>query len=129
MNVRDWLYVEDHCEAIRAVLDKGKPGEVYNIGGNNEMTNRRIVETLLKEMGKGWEEGVQYVKDRPGHDRRYAIDASKVQRELGWSPRFRFEAAIRDTVQWYRDNEPWWRGIKTGEYLKYYDRQYGQVNS
>src|SRR3982751_1729734 len=83
MNVRDWLYVEDHCEAIWAVLNKGTAGEVYNIGGNNEMTNRRIVETILKEMGKTWDEGVQYVKDRPGHDRRYAIDATKIKRELG----------------------------------------------
>ena len=128
MNVRDWLYVEDHCEAIWAVLNGGRAGEVYNVGGNNEMTNRRIVETLLKEMGKSWDEGVQYVKDRPGHDRRYAIDASKIQRELGWTPRFRFESAIKETVEWFRDNQAWWRGIKTGEYLKYYDEQYGQAN-
>ena len=124
MNVRDWLYVEDHCEAIWTVLNKGKPGEVYNIGGNNEMTNRRITEIVLKEMGKSWDESVQYVKDRPGHDRRYAIDASKIKREVGWEPRHRFEQAIKTTIQWYRDHESWWRNIKSGEYLKYYEQQY-----
>jgi dTDP-glucose 4,6-dehydratase len=124
MNVRDWLYVEDHCEGIWAVLNKGKDGEVYNIGGNNEMTNRQIVEILLKEFGKSWDEGVQLVKDRPGHDRRYAIDASKMKKELGWSPKHKFEQAIKSTIQWYRDNENWWRNIKSGEYLKYYEQQY-----
>ena len=124
MNVRDWLYVEDHCDAIWTVLNKGKFGEVYNIGGNNEMTNRKIVETILREMGKTWDEGVQMVKDRPGHDRRYAIDASKMRRELGWEPKHKFETAIKSTIQWYKDHEPWWRAIKNGEYLKYYDQQY-----
>jgi dTDP-glucose 4,6-dehydratase len=124
MNVRDWLYVEDHCDAIWTVLTKGNPGEVYNIGGDNEMTNRRIVETILREMGKNWDEGVEFVKDRPGHDRRYAIDASKMKRELGWSPTHKFEDAIKLTIQWYRENEKWWRAIKTGEYLKYYEEQY-----
>jgi dTDP-glucose 4,6-dehydratase len=126
LNVRDWLYVEDHCEGIWAVLNGGKPGEVYNIGGNNEMTNRKIVETILREMGKTWDEGVQMVKDRPGHDRRYAIDASKMKRELGWSPKHKFEQAIKSTIQWYRDNESRWRAIKSGEYLKYYEQQYAQ---
>jgi dTDP-glucose 4,6-dehydratase len=124
MNVRDWLYVEDHCDAIWTVLNKGTAGEVYNIGGNNEMTNRQIVETILREMGQSWDEGVQYVRDRPGHDRRYAIDASKMKRELGWEPRHRFDEAIKTTIQWFKDSEPWWRAIKTGEYLKYYDQQY-----
>src|SRR3954468_5833532 len=124
MNVRDWLYVEDHCEAIWTVLNKGKPGEVYNIGGNNEMTTRRITEIVLKEMGKRWDESVQYVKDRPGHDRRYAIDASKIKREVGWSPKHKFEEAIQTTIEWYRKNESWWRSIKSGEYLKYYEQQY-----
>jgi dTDP-glucose 4,6-dehydratase len=124
LNVRDWLYVDDHCEAVWAVLNKGAFGEVYNIGGNNELTNRRITETILKEMGKPWDESVQYVKDRPGHDRRYAIDASKVQRELGWSPKHRFDEAIRTTIRWYRENESWWRAIKSGEYRKYYELQY-----
>src|SRR6476620_6153808 len=124
MNIRDWLYVEDHCDAIWTVLNKGRFGEVYNIGGNNEITNRVITETLLREMGKSWDESVQYVKDRPGHDRRYAIDASKMKRELGWEPRYRFESEIKTTFQNYRDNEKWWRNIKSGDYLKYYDQQY-----
>jgi dTDP-glucose 4,6-dehydratase len=124
MNVRDWLYVEDHCEAIWAVLNRGRAGEVYNIGGNNEIPNRRITEIILKEMGKSWEKSVQYVKDRPGHDRRYAIDASKMRRELGWEPKHKFEEAIKTTIQWYRDHEKWWRAIKSGEYLKYYEQQY-----
>ena len=124
MNVRDWLYVEDHCDAIWTVLNKGAPGEVYNIGGNNEMTNRRITEIILREMGNGWDESVQYVKDCPGHDRRYAIDAGKIKRELGWEPKHRFEQAIKTTIQWYRDHQDWWRSIKSGEYLKYYEQQY-----
>jgi dTDP-glucose 4,6-dehydratase len=124
LNVRDWLYVEDHCEAIWAVLTKATPGEVFNIGGNNEITNRIITETILREMGKDWDTNVQYVKDRPGHDRRYAIDASKIQRDLGWTPKHKFEQAIKSTIDWYRKNESWWRAIKSGEYLKYYEQQY-----
>lgn len=124
LNVRDWLYVEDHCDAIWTVLRKGKPGEVYNIGGNNELTNRRITEVVLREMGKDWDASVQYVKDRPGHDRRYAIDAGKIKRELGWEPKHRFEDAIKTTIAWYKANEAWWRAIKSGEYLKYYQTQY-----
>jgi dTDP-glucose 4,6-dehydratase len=126
MNVRDWLYVEDHCDAIWTVLNKGRFGEVYNIGGNNEIPNKRITEIVLKEMGKSWDESVQYVKDRPGHDRRYAIDAGKMKRELGWSPKHKFEEAIKTTIQWYRDNEKWWRHVKSGEYQKYYDQQYAK---
>jgi dTDP-glucose 4,6-dehydratase len=124
LNVRDWLYVEDHCDAIWTVLNKGKAGEVYNIGGNNELSNRQLVTKILEAMDKTWDEGVQQVKDRPGHDRRYAIDASKIQRELGWTPKHKFEEAIRTTIQWYRDNPQWWRAIKSGEYLKYYEQQY-----
>jgi dTDP-glucose 4,6-dehydratase len=124
MNVRDWLYVADHCDAIWTVLNKGAPGEVYNVGGNNELNNRQLVTKILEAMGKTWDEGVQHVKDRPGHDRRYAIDAGKIQRELGWSPRYKFDDAIRQTIQWYRENESWWRAIKSGEYLKYYEQQY-----
>jgi dTDP-glucose 4,6-dehydratase len=124
MNVRDWLYVEDHCEAIWTVLNRGQVGEVYNIGGNNEIPNRRITEIILKDMGKSWDKSVQYVKDRPGHDRRYAIDASKMRKELGWEPKHKFEEAIKTTIQWYRDHEKWWREIKSGEYLKYYEQQY-----
>jgi len=125
LNVRDWLHVEDHCDAIWTVLEKGTPGEVYNIGGNNEITNRKITETILREMGRNWDESVQYVKDRPGHDRRYAIDAGKIKRELGWEPKHRFEQSIKTTIQWYKDHQDWWRAIKSGEYLKYYEQQYG----
>lgn len=124
MNIRDWLYVEDHCDAIWAVLNKGRFGEVYNIGGNNEITNRVITETILREMNKPWDQFVNYVKDRPGHDRRYAIDASKIKHELGWTPKYRFEQAIKTTIQWYKEHEDWWRNIKSGEYLKYYETQY-----
>ena len=124
MNVRDWLYVEDHCDAVWTVLNKGTSGEVYNVGGNNEMTNRKIVETILREMGAKWEDGVTMVKDRPGHDRRYAIDATKMRKELGWEPKHKFDSAIKSTIKWYRDNEAWWRAIKNGEYLKYYEQQY-----
>jgi dTDP-glucose 4,6-dehydratase len=124
LNIRDWLYVEDHCDAIWTVLNKGRFGEVYNIGGNNEITNRVITETILREMNCPWDQHVTYVKDRPGHDRRYAIDATKIKNELGWTPKYRFEEAIKTTIQWYRDHESWWRNIKSGEYLKYYEAQY-----
>lgn len=124
LNIRDWLYVEDHCDAIWTVLNKGRFGEAYNVGGNNEITNRKITETLIREMGKNWDEVVTYVKDRPGHDRRYAIDATKIQTELGWWPKYQFETAIKTTIQWYIDNQAWWRAIKSGEYLKYYETQY-----
>ena len=124
LNVRDWLYVEDHADAIWTVLTKGTPGEVYNVGGNNEMTNRAITETIIEAMGKDWDEVVRYVEDRAGHDRRYAIDASKMKRELGWEPKHRFADAIKTTIQWYRDNEDWWRAIKSGEYMDYYAKQY-----
>ena len=128
MNVRDWLYVDDHCEAIWTVLNKGRFGEAYNVGGNNEITNRKITETILREMNKPWDQFVTYVKDRPGHDRRYAIDASKIKNELGWEPKYQFDSAIKQTIQWYRDNENWWRSIKSGEYLKYYETQYARDN-
>ncbi len=124
LNVRDWLYVEDHCDGIWTVLNKGTVGEVYNIGGHNEITNKRITQTILELMGKDWDESVQYVKDRPGHDRRYAIDAGRMQREFGWKPRWTFDKGIRDTIDWYKNNQQWWRAIKTGEYLNYYDAQY-----
>lgn len=124
LNVRDWLHVEDHCEAIWTVLNAGAPGEVYNIGGNQELTNRRITEVVLQQMGASWATAVKYVKDRPGHDRRYAIDAGKIARELGWAPKRSFETAITETINWYKQHQDWWRNIKSGEYLRYYELQY-----
>ena len=122
-NIRDWLYVEDHCSAICEVLHKGKIGDVYNIGGNNEWYNIDIVKLILKMLGKS-EEQISYVKDRPGHDRRYAIDSTKIQTELGWKPKFQFEGGIEKTIKWYLDNEDWWRKVMSGEYLKYYEQNY-----
>jgi dTDP-glucose 4,6-dehydratase len=113
-NVRDWLHVEDHCDAVWTVLNRGRFGEVYNVGGNCELTNRRITEIILREMDRPWDAFVQHVPDRPGHDRRYAIDATKIERELGWTPQHRFDDAIKATIRWYRDNEPWWRAIRSG---------------
>lgn len=123
LNVRDWLYVEDHCDAIDTVLHKGKLGEIYNIGGHNEKANIYIVKTIIKELGKD-DSQIKYVKDRPGHDRRYAIDASKIQKELGWSPKHTFEQAIVKTIEWYVQNKKWWQDIKSGEYAKYYENMY-----
>jgi dTDP-glucose 4,6-dehydratase len=122
-NVRDWLYVEDHCSAICEVLNKGKIGEVYNIGGNNEWYNIDIVKIILKLLGKS-EEQISYVKDRPGHDRRYAIDSTKIQTGLGWKPAYKFEDGIGETIKWYVKNENWWRKVMSGEYLKYYEKNY-----
>lgn len=124
MNIRDWLYVEDHCSAIDLVIHKGRNGEVYNIGGNNERTNVHIVKTILKQLGKS-ESLMTYVKDRPGHDRRYGIDPTKTMTELGWKPRHSFETGIRETIKWYLDNKEWWTRIQSGEYREYYSRQYG----
>jgi len=125
-NVRDWLYVEDHCSAIDVVLEKGKPGEMYNIGGNNEWKNIDIVRLILRELRKP-ESLITYVKDRPGHDRRYAIDATKIKTELGWEPGHTFENGIRKTIGWYVKNEKWWRRVMTGEYQEYYKKQYQEV--
>ncbi|HXG38085.1 MAG TPA: dTDP-glucose 4,6-dehydratase [Bacteroidota bacterium] len=123
MNVRDWLHVEDHCAALDLVLQKGRIGEVYNIGGNNEWHNIDIVRLILKLLNKP--EGlITFVKDRPGHDRRYAIDASKIMRETGWSPRRTFEEGLRETVEWYLTHQSWWKRVMTGEYLEYYKKQY-----
>jgi len=124
MNVRDWIYVEDHCRALDVVLHHGKEGEVYNIGGRSEKPNLEVVKTVLDQLGKP-PSLIRFVKDRPGHDRRYAMDFSKIERELGWKPAFSFGEGIRLTVEWYRTHQEWWRKIKTGEYLQYYERMYG----
>ncbi|WP_311080216.1 dTDP-glucose 4,6-dehydratase [Paenibacillus polymyxa] len=124
LNIRDWLYVEDHCSAIDLVIHQGKLGEVYNIGGNNERTNVHIVKTVLEELGKP-ESLISYVQDRPGHDRRYGIDPTKTMNELGWKPKHSFETGIKETIRWYLDNEEWWTRIQSGEYQQYYTKQYG----
>lgn len=123
-NVRDWLYVEDHCRAIDLIIRKGKVGEVYNIGGHNEKTNLEVVKTVIHELGKS-EDLIEYVTDRPGHDMRYAIDPTKIHNELGWLPETKFEDGIKKTIQWYLDNKTWWENIISGEYQNYYEKQYG----
>lgn len=123
MQIRDWLHVKDHCTAIFTVLQKGKIGEVYNIGGNNEKANIEIVKLIINALGKS-EDLITYVKDRPGHDRRYAIDNSKITNKLGWSPSYTFEQGIKETVQWFIDNQEWMKNIVSGDYMKYYDNMY-----
>ncbi|MEL7669283.1 dTDP-glucose 4,6-dehydratase [Methanobacterium sp.] len=123
LNVRDWLHVYDHCSAIDLVLHRGKIGEIYNIGGNNEKKNIEIVKLILQNLNKH-ESLIHFVKDRLGHDRRYAIDSSKIQNELGWTPKYTFETGIVETIQWYLDNKEWWERIKSGEYMDYYERMY-----
>ena len=123
-NVRDWLYVEDHCSAIDLIIRKGRVGEVYNIGGHNERTNLEVVQTILRELGKP-ESLITYVTDRPGHDRRYAIDPAKISGELGWTPATRFDDGIQKTIQWYLDNRSWWEHILSGDYQNYFSQMYG----
>lgn len=123
-NVRDWLYVEDHCIAIDLIIRKGTPGEVYNIGGHNEKTNLEVVKTVLAQLHKS-EDLITYVTDRPGHDRRYAIDPTKIHNELGWLPATPFNEGIKKTIAWYLDNREWWENIISGEYANYYDKMYG----
>ncbi len=123
-NVRDWLYVEDHCSAIDLVIRKGREGEIYNVGGHNERTNLEVVKTILRELGKP-ESLITYVKDRPGHDQRYAIDPSKIHGELGWLPATTFDEGIKKTIRWYLDNEKWWKDILAGDYQNYYEKMYG----
>ena len=125
LNVRDWLYVEDHCAAIDLILEKGKVGQVYNIGGHNEMKNIDIVKRILGLLGKP-ESLITYVTDRKGHDMRYAIDPAYIHQELGWLPETRFEDGIQKTVRWYLENRDWWENIISGEYQSYYERMYGK---
>ena len=124
LNVRDWLYVEDHCKAIDLIVRKGRVGEVYNVGGHNEKRNIDIVKIILKELGKP-ESLITYVADRKGHDMRYAIDPTKISRELGWLPETKFEDGIKKTIRWYLENKEWWEAIISGEYQNYYEKMYG----
>lgn len=124
LNIRDWLYVEDHCSAIDLVIHKGQSGEVYNVGGSNERTNIHIVRTILEQLEKP-ESLIKYVEDRLGHDRRYGIDATKITSELGWKPKHTFETGIKETINWYLNNRSWWERIQSGAYQAYYDQQYG----
>lgn len=122
-NIRDWIYVEEHSEAIDLIIHNGKVGEVYNIGGHNEKTNLEVVETIIDELGKS-KELITFVSDRPGHDLRYAIDPTKIRNELGWEPKIRFDEGIKMTIKWYLDNQEWWENIISGEYMNYYDKMY-----
>ena len=124
MQIRDWIHCDDHSRGVLAALEKGKAGQVYNLGGGNRLANIEITRLLLKATGRG-EEFIQYVQDRPGHDRVYLINHEKATRELGWTPQVNFEQGLADTVQWYRDNRPWWEAVKSGEYREYYEKQYG----
>jgi dTDP-glucose 4,6-dehydratase len=125
LNVRDWIHVEDHCRAIEMVMEKGRAGEVYNVGGEGEKTNLEITKTILHTLGKP-DSLIQYVTDRPGHDRRYAIDFSKIRREVGWKPIYSLEEGLKQTVRWYIDHKDWWRRIKSGAYREFYEKHYAE---
>jgi len=124
-NVRDWIYVTDHCEGIRMAMEHGKAGEVYNFGGDAERENIFVIKEILRRLGKG-EDLIGYVKDRPGHDRRYAMDSSKARALLGWTPRHTFEEGLQKTLDWYVANKPWWERVRSGAYQAYYEQQYGK---
>ena len=125
--VRDWLYVEDHCRAIDMILQKGKTGETYCIGGlTQDISNLDVIKKIIKVLGKD-ESSIEFVKDRPGHDRRYALDWNKIKNELGWEPLNNFDEWLEKTIKWYQDNKIWWQNVKNGEYVKYYERQYGHI--
>lgn len=124
-NVRDWLHVEDHCRAIDLIIHKGKDGEIYNVGGHNERTNLEVVKTILNLLSKP-ESLIRFVTDRPGHDRRYAIDPAKIEKELGWKPVYHFDSGMEQTIQWYLENKEWWENILNGEYARYFDKMYGE---
>jgi dTDP-glucose 4,6-dehydratase len=126
--IRDWIYVEDHCKALDLILHQGKIGGIYNISGNYEKTNLEITELILKKLNKP-KSLIRHVKDRPAHDRRYALDSSRIRNELGWKPDASFEEGIAKTVDWYIANQKWWQKIKTGEYLEYYEKHYGKLES
>ena len=123
-NVRDWLYVEDHCKAIDLIIHNGLPGEIYNIGGHNEMKNIDIVKLIINELGKS-EELIKFIPDRKGHDLRYAIDPTKIHNELGWLPETKFSEGLKKTIEWYLNNKKWWMNILSGEYNNYYKKMYG----
>lgn len=125
MQVRDWIYVADHCRGLVAAYQRGRPGQIYNFGGRTERCNIEVVRTILRLLGRS-DELIEHVSDRPGHDRRYAIDCSKAERELGWSPHVTFEEGLEATVRWYQENRPWVDSIRSGEYHSYYERQYGR---
>jgi dTDP-glucose 4,6-dehydratase len=126
LNVRDWLYVEDHCEALDLIINQGKIGETYCIGGQSEKTNLEIAQKILELMGKKNDQ-IEYVTDRPGHDKRYSIDFSKIKKQLDWQPKTNFEEGLQKTINWYKNNKSWWKNIKSGEYRNYYKKQYGKV--
>jgi dTDP-glucose 4,6-dehydratase len=125
LHVRDWIYVLDHCSAVDRVLRQGRPGEVYNIGGGHDVPNIEIVRLILKILDKP-ESLITYIEDRPGHDRRYAMDWTKIREDLGWKPSHSFDEAMQSTVQWYRDNRAWWERVRSGEYVSYYESMYGK---
>ncbi len=127
LHVRDWLHVDDHCEALALILKDGQDGQSYNIGGNDERTNLDVARLILKALGKP-DDLIVHVTDRPGHDRRYAIDARKMTQELGWRPRHAFEAGLLETVRWYQSHEAWWRRLKDGDYRTYYRKAYGELS-